>query len=78
MSLKFFEGWKISYKTLSVNIQLSKNDLCQSSQTPNGIEECFTRTTICMFLPIYIFPSFLKHPVITFLKKGKASLVAQQ
>lgn len=48
MSLVIFEVWRISHKTLYMNIRFNKNYLSQVSQTPNGVEKCFTRTTICM------------------------------
>lgn len=48
MSLVIFEVWRVSHKTLYMNIRFNKNYLSQVNQTPNGVEKCFTRTTICM------------------------------
>lgn len=51
-------------------VKVAKHQMALKTVLPEQQFVCFS--------PIYILPSFLKHPVITFLKKGKASLVAQQ
>lgn len=65
MSWIIFEVWKVSHKALSMNIGFNKNYLFQISQRPNHAEECFTRTTICIYFPVFIFFTFLKHPNIS-------------
>lgn len=63
MSLVIFEVWKVSYKALYMNIRFNKKYLSQIRQRWNAIEECFTRTTICVCSPVFpsiYFPYFSK------------------
>ena len=60
MSLIIFEVWKVFYKTSYVNFRFNKKYLGHISQRPNGVEECFTRTTIFMCFPVFIFLTFQK------------------